>query len=259
MNFQTFCTTRFDDNESLAIKQLAYEAYHHQYTYTQDKHSLKHILDTMSEEQANRCTAERRKLMHDNHPDSDSSNHPTSGFRFALGIVFIAFFFICTVYLFITGWINIAARNELKDTGVQVDVTVVQKEYDSFGEYYDYTFSYSLDGERYSFKDSPDRDYDVGDTFTEYIHPDNPQVLTLSSSNMAFSFLFFWFAVGSLLLSKAHKWLKKHLLHILLGWEAAMITVGLLLRASAFTVIGTLLLITTLLIWLYRYKKKHQS
>lgn len=252
MDFNNFCAVNFNGNEVQAIQQLAHEGFHQEYRLAGSKEELKTILDSMTRSQAKLYMAEFTRLIKKN-TQNKSATKPW------VAIAFAVFFFLASVYTFITGYTNIAARNELQQTGILVDISVIDEEYDAVGEHYYYTFSYEVGGEEYTFVDSPDRDYDVGDTFKEYINPAQPQVLVLSSSNMYFAFMFLAFSVGSLFLSKKFWWLGKYLPYIMMLWEAAMIAVGIAMDRIDFTITGSLLLAVTLLIWFIVQVKKHRK
>lgn len=254
MDFNKFCANHFDGNEQQAIQQLALDGYRQEYRLVENKEAFKTILDSMTREQAKAYMAEFGRLVQENNKKQASGAMKPWG-----AIAFAVFFFLVSVYTFITGYINIATRNNLKQTGTRVEVSVVDKEYAAGHEYYDYTFSYTIDGKEYTFVDSPDRDYDIGDTFEEYIDPEHPQILVLSSSNMAFAFMLFGFSVGSLFLSEKFLWLGKYLAYIIMIWAAAMVTIGIVLDALGFTITGSVILIVTTIIWLRIHRKKHRK
>lgn len=129
--------------------------------------------------------AEFRRLVRENSKKQTSGGMKRSG-----AIIIAIFFLLAAVSTFITGYINIAKRNELKQTGILVEISVIDEEYDSVSENTNYTFSYTIDGKEYTFVDWPGRDYDIGDTFEEYIDPEQPQILVFVSSDMFFRFGF---------------------------------------------------------------------
>lgn len=251
MDFHNFCTDHFNGNEQQAIQQLAFEGYHREYRFVENEGTLKTILDSMTKEQAKTYMAEFRHLVREN------SKKQTSGGMKSWGAVVLAvFFLLAAVGTFITGYTNIAKRNELKQTGVLVEITVVDEEYDSVNENTTYTFSYTIDGNEYTFVDWPGRDYDIGDTFKEYIDPDQPQILVLASSNLFFSFWLLGFAVFSLLLSDQFRWLTKYLAYIIMIWAAGMAAVGIMLDALGFTITGSVILLAATIVWLNKRKQQ---
>lgn len=254
MDFNKYCAVHFDGNERQAIQQLAFDGYRQEYRLVENKEAFKTILDSMTKKQAKAYMAEFRRLTKENNRKQPSVVMKPWG-----AIVFAVFFFLVSVYTFITGYINIATRNELQHTGTRVKISVVDKEYDAVREYYDYTFSYTIDGEKYTFVDSPDRDYDIGDTFEESIDPEKPQILVLSSSNMIFAFMFFGFSVGSLFFSDKFWWLRKYLAYIIMIWAVAMVTIGIVLDTPGFTITGSAILIVTTIIWLRIRRKKNRK
>ena len=254
MDFTKYCSVHFGGNEQQAIQQLAFDGYRQEYRLVENKEAFKTILDSMTKEQAKVYMDEFRRLVRENNKKQTSG-----GMKPWFPIVLAGFFFLISVYMFVTGYINIATRNELRQTGTQVEISVVNKEYDAVREYYDYTFCYTIDGKEYTFVDSPDRDYDIGDTFEEYIDPEQPQILVLSSSNMAFAFMLLVFSVGSLFISDKFWWLRKYLAYIIVIWASVMAIVGIILDSFAFTITGSVILIVTTIVWLRLLPKKDRK
>lgn len=113
-------------------------------------------------------------------------------------IIGCIFFLIISIYTYIDGWKNITQLNYLKKHGIYTQITITDKWEESVGDsdtYY-YVFSYTINGENCSFEDTSERQYDKGETFYSYIDPQNPEVVTLPKSSMAFAFLLFLLAVG---------------------------------------------------------------
>ncbi len=248
MNFDIFCSDFFEGKDEQAISHLAEEARLQDYSLSNDKDTFDAILNSMTQKQRKQYRAKLRQHRFRTDPL----------LKFAL--LMSGFFLLVSIHLYFSGYKTTAARNKLEQTGIPVVITVVDKEYvDSFeNSYYNYTFSYEVDGKTYTFVDSPDRDYGLGYQFKEFVDPTQPKKLILASSDLFFSFMLLSFAIGSLFLSGSLRWLLKNLIcPIILVWDIAIIITGIALRASGYIIVGSLFLALTLSIWLVFQLKKY--
>ena len=171
------------------------------------------------------------------------------------------FFLVLAVWLFVTGCDNILQINYLNKNGVEVQVTVTGKRIDSSRENTEnyYTFSYEYDEKSYHFEDSPDREYSVGDVFVTMIDPENPQILQLPSSNLAFAFLMLLFSGASLFVYEGFRFLSKYVPHALIAWSGLMVLTGILLPSTTAWSLGLIFLISACVVWRFVSRRKHSN
>ena len=210
MDFQTFCNKHFAGDEEKAIRCLVQEGIEKEYRCAGSPEGLQAILDTMDGEQTERY----RQAMEKKEAEQRGTNRVGSWLLIAAAVFAVCFI----VWMLVSGWNNLAIRRELRETGIPVTVTVTDKERVSGGEndYYDYTFTYTVEGTTYTVVDSPDHSYDVGDTFQEYVDPQHPEKLVLISDNLSGFFLLMGMILAWLLMMVNRK-MKRYLVLGLAG------------------------------------------
>lgn len=174
-------------------------------------------------------------------------------------LILCVFFLAVAVWIFISGWRDISKINYLQQHGEAVQVTVTDKRVDSSrentAEYF--TFCYVYNDQPYFVTEAPDHRYAVGESFTAYIDPQNPEVLPLPNSNLFLSFLMMVLAGAILFVYEGFRAFAKFIPYGLLLLWLIMLVTGIILPYKAAVVAGTLLLVVTLIGWLLiRIKKK---
>ncbi len=257
VDFKTFTAQNFNGDEEKAHQHLANESYYGDYSLTGSRENLQMILDTMTKEEAKEYMhCFRQSVKKDKVTTKDEHKKPNKWL-----LIFPAFFLVCAIWLFVTGCSNILQINNLKETGILVQVTVTDKNVKNEGEnlvsYY--TFTYEYDGKVYNFTDSPDKEYDIGATFDIHIDPNNPEVLVMSSSDLAFAFLLLLFSGASVFLYEKSRFLAKYIPHALSGWAVLMLLTGILLPNTTACVLGSLFLTVILVIRILLYTRKRTA
>lgn len=168
------------------------------------------------------------------------------------------FFLLVAILCFIFGCDNILTRNNLKNYGIEVEVTVTdvytKQSGDNLVDYYEFTYSYN--GETVCFVDSPDHSYTLGQKFIAHIDPEEPKILVLPNSYLFFSFLMLVFAFASLFIYEGFRFLVVYIRYAILVGALAMVITGVLLPYMPLVVVGALIAVVAVGIMLWMDLRK---
>ena len=177
-----------------------------------------------------------------------------------VSVIFVLFFCIIFIYQYVDGAINIITRNKLEENGNKVLVTVTDAEYVTGGEndYYQYTMKYEYNGQHYTYIDSSDHDWEVGEQLTMYVDPNEPEKLHLHKDSMYLSFLMLALGIGSMYLSDKFQFLKRNIMTLISVAEIFIIVTGIALKHIPLVIVGIILILLTSL-FMHVLKKKKEK
>lgn len=163
---------------------------------------------------------------------------------------------IFSIMTYVSGWENASKINYLKENGQKVLVTVTDIEWVDNGENdtAHYTFSYEVNGKNYSYYDSSDRDFQVGEQFSIYVDPNQPDEFVLPKQSMFFSFLLFLLSVSYLLIFSNS--FKRIIPYAYIGEGCVMIITGILLQRPGMVVLSLIFVVIVMLLWRIIRKKR---
>lgn len=161
-----------------------------------------------------------------------------------------------SIMAYVSGWKNASKINDLKENGQKVLVTVTDVEWVDNGENNTayYSFSYEANGKSYSHRDSSDRSLQVGEQFSAYVDPNQPDEFVLPRQSMFFSFLLFLFSVSFLLIFSDS--FKRIIPYAYIGEGCVMIITGILLQRPVMVVLSLIFVLLVLLLWRIIRKKR---
>ena len=164
---------------------------------------------------------------------------------------------IFSIMEYVSGWENASKINYLKENGQKVLVTVTDVEWVDNGEndtaYY--SFSYEVNGNSYSYRDTSDSSLQVGEQFSVYVDPNQPDEFVLPKQSMFASFLLFLLSISfPLIFSKSFK---KIIPYAYIGEGCVMIITGILLQRPVMVVLSLIFVVIVMILW--RIIRKKQS